>query len=103
MRAENAKIEEIQAELARIESLKRQIETWAGITETDETGRRAVVRRESLANKLLASQVHIRYYETFLCRLRVLSRGPDAAGGGLDLEGLLGRRPAGTAVTLAWT
>lgn len=31
LRAENEKIEEIQAEIARIESLKRQIERWAGL------------------------------------------------------------------------
>jgi len=31
LRSENEKIEEIQVEIARIESLKRQIETWAGI------------------------------------------------------------------------
>jgi murein DD-endopeptidase MepM/ murein hydrolase activator NlpD len=31
LRAENRKIEEIQAEIARIESVKRQIETWAGV------------------------------------------------------------------------
>lgn len=31
LRAENQKIGEIEAEIARIESLKRQIETWAGV------------------------------------------------------------------------
>ena len=38
LRKENDKIKEIQAELARIESLKQQIEAWAGIAEKQGQG-----------------------------------------------------------------
>ena len=38
LRTENDKVKEIQAELARIEQLKQQIETWAGITEEKSDG-----------------------------------------------------------------
>ena len=38
LRTENGKIKEIQAELARIESVKQQIEAWAGIAENPGQG-----------------------------------------------------------------
>lgn len=41
LRAETEKIGEIQAEIARIENLKRRIETWVGVAEGRITGRDA--------------------------------------------------------------
>lgn len=38
LRAENSKIQDIQAEMDKIEGLKRQIEAWAGIAEPEEAG-----------------------------------------------------------------